>query len=143
LLEKTGKNQYDELKLFNGKIYSGMKVGNSHYWNYNNGKWFETKKAPDQWDFQYKSLKKRNKPAPSDSGAKVDTQFHWYIIADQIATKINSNTYKTFMHGAKFKIGHKRPHWRAFSYEYPEQISYREKVIQILEFVLKKLKEEK
>ena len=118
-----------------------MKIGNSHYWNYNNGKWFETKEAPDRWKFHYKSLKTRNKPAPIDSGAKVNTQFHWYIIADQIATKINSNTYKTFMNGAKFKIGHKRPHWRSFSYEYPEQMSYKEKIIHILETILKKLKE--
>ena len=46
------------------------------------------------------------------------------------------------MKGVKFKIGHKRPHWKSFSYAYPEQISYKERVINILEQILKKLKEE-
>ena len=44
------------------------------------------------------------------------------------------------MNGVKFKVGHKRPHWRQFSYDYPEQLSYKEKVIQILENILVKLK---
>ena len=141
MYNKMSKKIYDDPKLFNGKIYTGMKVGNSHYWNYNNGKWIETKKTPDRWTFKYNSLKIRNKSAPINTGAKINTQFHWYIIADQIATKINSNTYKTSMKGLKFKIGHKRPYWKKFSYEYPEQTPYKEKVIEILESILKNLKE--
>jgi hypothetical protein len=45
------------------------------------------------------------------------------------------------MNGLKFKIGHKRPHWRSFSYDYEDQLSYKERVIQVLEEMLKALKE--
>ncbi|MFW9821145.1 MAG: hypothetical protein ACFFE5_16190, partial [Candidatus Thorarchaeota archaeon] len=69
--------------------------------------------------------------------------FHWYIIADQIATKIDENSYMTSMQGIKFKVGHKRPYWKKFSYNYPEQLTYKEKVIKILEKVLKDLKRDK
>ncbi|MFX1374732.1 MAG: hypothetical protein ACFFA0_02865 [Promethearchaeota archaeon] len=117
-----------------------MKVGGSHSWNYNNGKWFETKKAPDKWTFSFDSLKTRIIPAPRNTGATRKTQFHWYIIADQIATKVDQNSYTTSMKGVKFKIGHKRPEWRTFSYNYPNQITYKERIIKILEEVIKKLK---
>lgn len=134
---------YDSLKTFNNRIYTGMKVGNSHYWNYNNGKWYEIKKAPDRWDFKFDCVKTRETSAPINSGASFNTKFHWFIIADQIATKIDNNSYMTNMKGVKFKIGHKRPYWKAFSYNYPNQISYKEHIITILEDILKKLKREK
>ena len=109
---------YDALKIHDKKIYTGMKVGGSHSWNYNNGKWFETKVTPDQWNIKFSSIKTRVNTAPINSGASVGTKFHWYIIADQIATKLNSNSYLTNMNGLKFKVGHKRPKWRTFSYNY-------------------------
>ncbi|MFX1503457.1 MAG: hypothetical protein ACFFDH_21015, partial [Promethearchaeota archaeon] len=68
-------------------------------------------------------------------------KFHWYIIADQIATKITDNSYMTSMKGFKFKVGHKRPYWKTFSYNYPEQLTYREKIINILEEILIDLKQ--
>ncbi|MFX1275071.1 MAG: hypothetical protein ACFFAT_08515, partial [Promethearchaeota archaeon] len=74
-------------------------------------------------------------------GANIGTKYHWYIIADQIATKLDSNSYMTQMKGIKFKIGHKRPHWKTFSYNYPEQQSYKERLISTLEYVLEQLKE--
>ncbi|MHA2196297.1 MAG: hypothetical protein ACXABO_11990 [Promethearchaeota archaeon] len=117
-----------------------MRVGSSHSWNYNKGKWFETKESPDKWKFTFDSLKTRIKPAPQNTGASINTSYHWYIIADQIATKITPNAYNTSMSGIKFKIGHKRSYWRNFSYEYPEQITYKERVIQILEEILQQLK---
>lgn len=117
-----------------------MRVGSSHHWNYTNGKWHETKKAPDRWKFKFNSLKTRVIPAPSNTGASIKTKFHWYIIADQIATKIDDNTYMTSMTGVKFKIGHKRPYWKTFSYNYPQQLSYKEKIIEILERALIELK---
>jgi hypothetical protein len=40
------------------------------------------------------------------------------------------------MKGVKFKLGHKRPYWRKFSYDYDEQLSYRERVRQVLEEIL-------
>lgn len=127
---------YDSFKKFNNRIYTGMKVGLSHHWNYTNGKWYETKKEPDKWCFKFKSLKTRINPAPSNTGAGINTKYHWYIIADQIATKIDENSYMTSMKGVKFKIGHKRPYWKTFSYNYPEQLTYREKIINILEEIL-------
>lgn len=117
-----------------------MRVGSSHHWNYNNGKWHETKEAPDKWSFKFNSIKTRVNSAPNNSGAKINTKFHWYIIADQIATKIDNNSYMTSMNGIKFKIGHKRPYWKAFSYSYPEQVPYKERIIKILEETLEKLK---
>ncbi len=131
---------YNSLKKYNEKTYSGMTVGASHYWNYNNGKWVETKKAPDKWSFNFDSIKTRINLAPSNTGASINTKFHWYIIADQIATKIDDNSYMTSMKGIKFKIGHKRPYWKSFSYNYPNQISYKDRVIKALEEILEELK---
>ncbi|MFW9874797.1 MAG: hypothetical protein ACFFG0_16945 [Candidatus Thorarchaeota archaeon] len=133
---------YDTLKIHGNKIYTGMKIGGSHSWNYNNGKWYETKKTPEKWTFTFDSLKTRITPAPKNSGVARKTKFHWYIIADQVATKIDENSYMTSMKGVKFKIGHKRPYWRTFSYNYPNALyTQKERVIQILEEVLKELKE--
>lgn len=133
---------FDELKEYNGKIYTGMSIGGSHHWNYKDGEWIETKRAPDRWSFKFDSLKTRTHSAPVNSGANVNTKYHWYIIADQIATKLDANSYMTSMKGVKFKIGHKRPHWKAFSYNYPKQKSYKKRLIEILENILNKLKEE-
>lgn len=134
---------YDTLKKFNDKVYSGMQIGNSHKWHYNNGKWFETKLTPDMWQFSFQSIKTRFYNAPFNSGAKVKTKYHWYIIADQIASKLDNNSYITYMKGFKYKLGHKRPNWRNFSYDYPEQESYKQRVIKILEDTLIKLKNDK
>lgn len=131
---------YNSLKKYHNKLYSGMRVGLSHQWNYADGKWFETKQEPDKWSFKFDSLKTRIHNAPTNTGASINTKFHWYIIADQIATKINENSYMTSMKGVKFKIGHKRPYWKTFSYNYPEQLSYKERVIKILEEILFELK---
>ena len=120
-----------------------MKIGGTHKWLYNNGKWFETKVAPDQWTFNYQSTKTRFQSAPINSGAKLNTKYHWYMIADQIASKLDANSYITNMKGIKFKIGHKRPNWKKFSYQYPEQESYKERVVKILESALAKLKNER
>ncbi|MFX1418130.1 MAG: hypothetical protein ACFE9N_04325 [Promethearchaeota archaeon] len=134
---------YNALKKYNNKLYTGMRVGDSHQWNYMDGKWYETKKEPDKWTFNFESLKTRTNPAPINTGASINTKFHWYIIADQIATKIDQNSYTTSMTGIKFKIGHKRPYWKTFSYNYPDQSSYKERIIKILEGVLNNLKNSK
>lgn len=133
---------YNTFKTHEKKVYTGMRVGGSHYWNYTKGRWYETKETPDKWKFSFSSLKTRINPAPVNTGASVKTKYHWYIIADQIATKLDENSYQTSMKGIKFKIGHKRPYWRTFSYNYPDQLTYKERVIDILEGVLKELKRE-
>lgn len=137
---KESKGNYDDLKTYKGKTYTGMKVGGKHYWNYNNGKWFEVKKSPNFWKFTFSCVKNRHNPAPAHTGAKVGTKYHWYIIADQIAEKLDANSYSTLMKGIKFKVGHKRPNWKSFSYKYPEQKGYKERLIEILEDVLAQLK---
>ncbi|MFX1447507.1 MAG: hypothetical protein ACFFCG_05160 [Promethearchaeota archaeon] len=134
---------YDKLKDYNGQIYTGMKIGGSHKWHYNDGRWFETKITPNQWTFNFQSIKTRFQSAPMNSGAKTNTKYHWYIIADQIASKLDANSYITNMNGIKFKVGHKRPNWKKFSYQYPEQESYKERVIKILEKTLESMKSER
>ncbi len=57
-------------------------------------------------------------------------------------TKLNKDEYETTMHGLKYKIGHKRPYWKGFSYIYKEQKSYRQKLIEILRDTLFKLEQE-
>ena len=135
-------NKYDELKKYNGEIYTGMQIGTSHNWLYPNGKWVETKVAPDKWEFTFDSLKVRNCPAGDNTGAAKGTTYHWYIIADQLATKLDNDRYETSMTGLKFKLGHRRPYWRMFSYDYEEQLSYKERVIKILEETLELLRNE-
>jgi len=44
------------------------------------------------------------------------------------------------MDGVKYKIAHKRPHWRKWSDEYPDQEPERERLIAILERQLAELR---
>jgi hypothetical protein len=71
----------------------------------------------------------------------LDTEFHWYILADQRVRKVDKDSYSTLMRGLKFKVGHRRPHWRLMSYEYPDSVSYREQVAGILRRALNELGE--
>ena len=133
---------YNSLKKHNNQIYTGMKIGGSHKWIYNDGKWTETKTAPAIWTINFNSVKTRVNPAPFNSGANIGTKFHWYIIADQIATKLNKDSYMTQMKGIKYKFSHKRPQWRTFSYKYSDLRAESGVVLKILEDILNKLKNE-
>lgn len=133
---------YDDLKEFNGKKYMGMPIGGKHTWNYPNGIWKEEKVAPDKWVFTFKSIKRRRREAPVNSGVPISTQYHWYILADQRARKVDKDTYETTMEGVKYKIAHKRPYWRKWSSEYPNNVSDKERIIAILEDTLKRLKDD-
>ncbi len=133
---------FDDLKVHNGKQYSGMAVGSSHQWNYPNGVWEETKIDADRWQFKFTAIKGRKVASPENSGAPINTGYHWLIIADQRVIKINKDEYQTIMEGSKFKMGHRRAHWKNWSYAYPGQQTYRQKLIQILEETLLKLQEE-
>ncbi len=132
---------YDDIKEFNGRKYAGMLVGGQHVWIYPNAIWKERKVAPDRWEFTFSSIKEREECAPAGSGAPPDTQYHWYILAHQKVRKIDKDSYRTFMDGIKYKLAHKRPHWRKWSSQYPEQLSERERIIVILEETLAKLRE--
>ena len=132
---------YDDVKEFGRETYTGMAVGGEHTWLYPNGLWKETKVAPDRWDFTFDSIKERERSAPPGSGVPVGTQYHWFILAHQRVRKIDADSYTTFMSGVKYKIAHKRPHWRKWSSEYPEQTSEAEKLIAVLEETLARLRE--
>lgn len=99
---------YNEFKEFEGRQYTGMKVGRSHKWHYDKGVWKETKMTPDLWQISYAVIKRRAGKAPEGSGVPVGTQYHWYILAHQNVSKLDANSYTTALTGLKFKIAHKR-----------------------------------
>ena len=130
---------YDQMKVHEGRKYSGMAVGGRHLWDYPQGRWSEEKLGPEKWRFTFSSLKRRHIPAPAGSGCARDTWYHWYLLADQRVRKVDKDCYETFMSGLKFKVGHQRPHWRKMSYEYPEQEGYTERIEGILRSALAEL----
>jgi hypothetical protein len=99
---------YNKFKKFEGKEYTGMKVGRSHKWYYDTGEWKEKKITPDLWEISYAVTKRRAGKAPEGSGVPVGTEYHWYIISHQNVKKINANDYTTVMSGLKYKLAHKR-----------------------------------
>jgi hypothetical protein len=107
-LEKDIAASYNEYKEFEGKQYTGMKIGRSHKWNYDKGVWKEKKITPDEWEITYAVNKRRAGKAPEGSGVPVGTQYHWYLLSHQYVTKLDANTYTTAMTGLKFKLAHKR-----------------------------------
>jgi hypothetical protein len=137
---QEGTVAYDDLKEFQGKVYSGMPIGGTHVWEYPHGVWQERKVAPDRWVFSFLSEKKRARRAPEGSGALPGTQYHWFILAHQRVRNVDRDTYETIMEGVKYKVSHKRPHWRGWSTEYPDHEPEREILIRILEEQLAELK---
>src|SRR6185503_1867063 len=99
---------YDEFKEYEGRRYTGMKIGRSHKWYYDQGEWKETKITPDLWQIGYAVTKRRAGRAPEGSGVPVGTDYHWYVLAHQNVCKVNANEYTTSLSGLKFKIAHKR-----------------------------------
>src|SRR5438034_7793486 len=99
---------YNELKEHEDHQYTGMKIGRSHKWYYEQGEWKEKKITPDLWQIGYAVTKRRAGRAPEGSGVPVGTQYHWYVLAHQNATKQSANDYTTSLTGLKFKIAHKR-----------------------------------
>src|SRR3569623_309976 len=81
--KKDLSKAYNQYKFFNGQQYTGMKVGRSHKWNYDQGEWRETKITPDLWEISYAVTKRRAGKAPEGSGVPVGTGYHWYILAHQ------------------------------------------------------------
>jgi len=112
---KRGRNapndlavSYNEFKDYEGQRYTGMKIGRSHKWYYDQGEWKEKKITPDLWQIGYAVSKRRAGRAPEGSGVPVGTEYHWYIVAHQNVTKQTANDYTTSLTGLKFKIAHKR-----------------------------------
>ncbi len=123
---------FDDVKQYNGETYTGMRIGGHHSWHYTDALWREQKVAPDEWQFTFTSVKRRDRGAPVGSGVPPGTQYHWYLLAHQQVRKIDEDSYTTFMSGLKYKVAHKRPHWRKWSCEYPDQPSERDRIIRIL-----------
>ena len=73
-LKKDISKTYNEYKKFEGKQYTGMKIGRSHKWYYDKGEWKEKKITPDKWEFAYAVNKKRSGHAPEGSGVPVVTE---------------------------------------------------------------------
>ena len=99
---------YNEFKDHEGQRYTGMKIGRSHKWYYDQGEWKEKKITPDLWQIGYAVTKRRAGRAPEGSGVPVGTEYHWYILAHQNTAKQTANDYTTSLTGLKFKIAHKR-----------------------------------
>ena len=128
-LERDNAETYNRFKEFEGRRYTGMKIGRGHKWHYDQGVWNEKKITPDEWEVNYSVTKRRAGKAPEGSGVPVGTQYHWYIIAHQIVSKLNANDYSTSMTGLKFKLAHKRADKETWSASTRAQ---RKKAVQIL-----------
>ena len=139
----TGKKElsasYERFKTFNGKQYTGVQIGRGHHWHYDKGDWKETKITPDLWEISYAVTKRRVGKAPEDSGVPVGTQYHWYILSHQTATKLNANDYDTKMTGLKFKLAHKRADKGKWSATGPTQ---RKHLIAFLKQIISQLEKE-
>lgn len=130
---------YNKFKKFDGKQYTGMKVGRTHKWYYDQGEWKEKKVTPDKWEFTYAVTKRRAGKAPEGSGVPVGTEYHWYILAHQNVRKLNANDYTTSMTGLKYKLNHKRfdkEKWSA------SDRAQRKKLIKILREMITQLETE-
>lgn len=143
--KKSSENQngpaqsYNQYKLYNGKQYSGMKVGRSHKWYYDQGIWLDKKITPDKWLISYEVTKRRAGKAPKGSGVPVGTEYHWYILAHQKVKKLDANSYSTAMNGFKFKLAHKRSEKRSWNISDAKQ---RKQLIRILRDFIEELENE-
>lgn len=129
---------YNRLKQYQGKGYSGMRVGGTHKWYYDQGEWRERKLSPDEWEIYYQTPKRRATRAPEESGVPVGTAYNWLIVSHQRVDKLDANSYMTWMEGKKFKVAHKRASKDAWN---ASERAQRKKVIQYLEQMIDELKQ--
>ena len=62
--KKDLSKSYNAFKQYGGKQYTGMAIGRSHHWEYDQGDWKETKITPDLWEIFYAVTKRRKGHAP-------------------------------------------------------------------------------
>ncbi|TLX91775.1 MAG: hypothetical protein E6K97_02455 [Thaumarchaeota archaeon] len=136
-VKKDISKSYNQFKEFEGKKYTGMKVGRTHKWYYDKGEWKEKKLTPDKWQFTYNVTKRRAGNAPEGSGVPVGTEYHWYILANQSVKKLDANNYTTSMIGLKYKLAHKRAERNNWS---SSDNAQRKKLIEILEELIDNVK---
>lgn len=130
---------YNRFKEFEGRQYTGMKIGRGHKWYYDKGEWKEKKVTPDQWQIEYAVTKRRAGRAPEGSGVPVGTEYNWYILAHQNVKKLNANDYSTSLMGMKYKLAHKRADKQTWSASDKAQ---RKRLIKILQNMIDQLEEE-
>lgn len=138
-IEKDISKTYNEYKDFEGKQYTGMKVGGSHKWYYDKGEWKEKKITPDKWEFTYAVNKRRAGHAPEGSGVPVGTEYYWYIFAHQNVRKLDANKYTTSMTRLKYKLAHKRAEKEKWN---TTDNAQRKRLIQVLQELISQLKRE-
>jgi hypothetical protein len=138
-VKKDISKSYNQFKEFQGKNYTGMRVGRTHKWYYDKGEWKEKKVTPDKWQFSYDVTKRRAGNAPEGSGVPVGTEYHWYILADQNVKKLDANNYTTSMIGLKYKLAHKRADRNNWSLSDNAQ---RKRLIEVLEALIENIKME-
>ena len=138
-IKKDISKSYNQFKEFQGKNYTGMRVGRTHKWYYDKGEWKEKKVTPDKWQFSYNVTKRRTGNAPEGSGVPVGTEYHWYILADQNVKKLDANNYTTSMIGLKYKLAHKRADRNNWS---SSDNAQRKRLIEILETLIENIKME-
>ncbi|KAJ5116152.1 hypothetical protein N7456_000500 [Penicillium angulare] len=129
--QPTRSLDYNAIKTHNGQLYSGMAIGGSHTWNYDQGTWKETKEEPDLWRIDYQTNKRRARNAPKGSGAPVGTEYHWLIIGHQHVRKVDANTYETHLTGSKYKLAHKSV--SAGTWSIPTVQGQRERKLELLD----------
>jgi len=137
--EETIAASYDEFKEFEGRRYTGMKIGRSHKWYYDKGEWKEKKVTPDLWQISYAVTKRRAGKAPEGSGVPVGTEYHWYILAHQNVKKLNANDYSTSLSGMKYKVAHKRADSEKWS---ASERAQRRRMIKFLEDMIGELQKQ-
>ena len=130
---------YNKPKKFEGMRYTGMAVGRTHHWHYDQGDWKEKKVDPEKWELTYSATKRRAGKAPEGSGVPVGTAYHWFILAHQYVEKLNANDYMTQMVGIKYKLSHKRAGKDSWNASGGAQ---RQHLIDILQSLIDKLKRE-
>jgi hypothetical protein len=138
-VKKDISKSYNQFKEFQGKNYTGMRVGRTHKWYYDKGEWKEKKVTPDKWQFSYNVTKRRAGNALEGSGVPVGTEYHWYILANQNVKKLDANNYTTSIIGMKFKLAHKRADKNNWS---SSDNAQRKRLIEILETLIENIKME-
>lgn len=132
-------SSYNQFKTYQGRQYTGMKIGRSHKWYYDKGEWKEKKISPDEWQIHYAVTKRRAGKAPEGSGVPVGTEYNWYILAHQNVRKLNANDYTTELTGIKYKLAHKRANKSAWSASAKAQ---RRRLIKLFHGMIEQLEEE-
>lgn len=131
---------YSDEKTYGSAKYHGMKVGGVHHWTYPDGQWSERKVKPDRWEVGFTSLKRRNRHAPSGSGAEVGSGYHWLIVAHQWVDKVDANTYATRLEGCKYLVAFKKPDWPVWNTQFRNAKRHaKEKTIVALQDMIRRI----